>query len=536
MGTAMTSQSMIRSLVRHIAGVPGVVDGYVQLCDLFGRPPLYDSGWRRLHSWLEELERSAPLANELEGQRVFFFSDLPFWVDYSLAVAVLLLARGASIDFAWLPHATFDSEVPPTIGYPFWFRSAARMHGRNLHPRLSLIDLEKMPTAQETPEMREIASQQAYMDVSYLVLRERIDLERKPRDRVAFEFRRQRNLDALLRVAPLLKKNRYDRVLLGNGLVLEYGAIYSYVKELGLPISTYEVPGNGTLVASKGQVLMMDLTEEWKLDEPHIVSPERHARIQSLIEKRQLPNPEEVGLGFVQLVPKSPPDEIRARLRLVPDKPLVLICPNCPFDAAYNIEGKRHFKAMWEWLEKTVRFFLNRTDCQVVVRSHPGELYYNAPETTASLMREYFPDLPAHIHLVLADDPISTYSLMDMADFGVVYWSTTGLEMAMRGIPVICGVPAAHYNGKGFTIDSENVEDYYSTIERILRNPAAFRLNARQVELAWCYADIYFNEWPQPFPWAAGRRFWKNLNEWPIRRMLTAEGNAAFGNALMKLF
>lgn len=50
--------------------------------------------------------------------------------------------------------------------------------------------------------------------------------------------------------------------------------------------------------------------------------------------------------------------------------------------------------------------------------------------------------------------------------------------------------------------------------------PVASRLTARQVELSWCYADVFFNDWPKPFPWSVGRKFWSDLKEWPISRMV----------------
>ncbi len=93
---------------------------------------------------------------------------------------------------------------------------------------------------------------------------------------------------------------------------------------------------------------------------------------------------------------------------------------------------------MTEWLQRSVQFFARRPDVQLVVRIHPGERYLKGP-SVAQVVREALPELPAHIHLVEAADPINTYDLVEIADLGLVYTTTVGMEMAMSGVPVIVG-------------------------------------------------------------------------------------------------
>jgi hypothetical protein len=529
------STSLPYKLSKRIAKIPGVVETYVQINDIFGRSPRFDSCWRKLLGWLKELERAQAGGGcaTKPGKRVLFFTDLPTHVDYSLAMAVLLLSRGVRVDFAWLSHAGPQDDVGKTIGYPYWRRSGDRMHGRELHPNLRLIDLTKRDPVSSSSMMREIATRQAQDDTSYVLLRERIHPESDERDRAVLEYRLCRNLDAMTRVASLLRENKYDRVILNNGAILEYGAVYRFVESEGLPITTFENQNNGTIFISDGaSVMSMDLSKPWSDDEPHILTDERRLRVQRLIEQRQRPAPRKVTLEYLQLAEVTSAEQTRSQLKLPLNQPIALMCPNCAFDAAYYVKGKRSFSAMWQWLVDTVAFFIDRTDCQLVVRSHPAEAYYQTGETTASILKEYHPHLPTHIHLVMPEDPISTYALMDIASLGLVYWSTTGLEMAMRGIPVVCGVPAVHYNGKGFTFDPENRDEYYRIIDRILHDSEAARLTPRQIELARCYADVYFITWPKPFPWRPGRKFWPDIKEWPISRVLSTEGEMKYGEMI----
>ena len=88
------------------------------------------------------------------------------------------------------------------------------------------------------------------------------------------------------------------------------------------------------------------------------------------------------------------------------------------------------------------------------------------------------PQIPAHIHLVEAADPINTYDLVEIADLGLAYTTTVGMEMAMSGVPVIVG-GKTHYRGKGFTLDPASWEEYYELIDKVLSDPQQHRLTQR---------------------------------------------------------
>ena len=74
----------------------------------------------------------------------------------------------------------------------------------------------------------------------------------------------------------------------------------------------------------------------------------------------------------------------------------------------------------------------------------------------AEVVRQALPELPDHIHIVQAHDPINTYDLITVSDLGLVYTTPVGMEMAMSGVPAIVS-GATHYRGKGFTLDPENL-------------------------------------------------------------------------------
>ena len=69
-----------------------------------------------------------------------------------------------------------------------------------------------------------------------------------------------------------------------------------------------------------------------------------------------------------------------------------------------------------------------------------------------------------NLTVIPGDSPISTYSLMDAADKIIVFGSTTGIEAAYWGKPVIC-LAAAFYKDLNVVYKPESIEDLWRLIE-----------------------------------------------------------------------
>jgi hypothetical protein len=190
------------------------------------------------------------------------------------------------------------------------------------------------------------------------------------------------------------------------------------------------------------------------------------------------------------------------------------------------------FDTMSEWLRALIDFFREKDQMQLVLRAHPGELSLGTRQTCEDTVRAVAPYLPPNIRFIPPHGDVNTYSLMRVADFGLVFNSTAGLEMAMRGIPVVMPV-RAHYGGKGFTIDPTDREEYFAAIDRLASGPRMPRLTSDQARLAWCYFDLYVHSWPVDFPWGlASLR--DDLGEWPVERV-AFEGWPRFGETFERL-
>jgi capsule polysaccharide export protein KpsC/LpsZ len=172
-----------------------------------------------------------------------------------------------------------------------------------------------------------------------------------------------------------------------------------------------------------------------------------------------------------------------------------------------------------------VRYFASHPEVQLVIRIHPGELITKAP-SVADLVHKVLLSIPENIHLIPADAKVNTYDIVEIADLGLVYTTTVGMEIAMSGVPVIV-VGNTHYRGKGFTIDPDSWETFFTMLNQVVANPAQYRLSQAQVEQAWNYAYRFFFEYPHPFPWHLVH-FWKDLETWPLSRLLGDDGLASY--------
>jgi len=120
-----------------------------------------------------------------------------------------------------------------------------------------------------------------------------------------------------------------------------------------------------------------------------------------------------------------------------------------------------------------------------------------------------------------------------VADLGLVYTTTVGLEMALRGIPVIVA-GKTHYRNRGFTQDPNTWVDYFKVLNRLLLNLKESRLTDTQMELAWKYTYLFFFKYPLPFPWHMVFRE-KDFNEISLDAVLSPDGRKQYGRTFKLL-
>jgi len=162
-----------------------------------------------------------------------------------------------------------------------------------------------------------------------------------------------------------------------------------------------------------------------------------------------------------------------------------LIFPNVPWDAAL-MNADVGFNDIYDWLFHTINLFQDKTNYQLIIKIHPSEVkVMESKKTVLDYLEEKFTNFSDNINIIPSDTEISPYSLFPFVDIGLVYNGTVGLEMAIKGIPVIVA-GNAHYSKKGFTYDILKKEDYSKILFKKLESLPD------QKELASIYAYFHF--------------------------------------------
>ncbi len=185
----------------------------------------------------------------------------------------------------------------------------------------------------------------------------------------------------------------------------------SAARYAGIPVVTYEFgEQRGRIwLAQDAEVMRQETNNLWQRRQDKPLDSGQQEQIRSLFASRQRAD---LWANFSrrwQGQPSQGGEQARLDLGLN-SRPLVLLAANVIGDSLTL--GRQVFtKSMTEWLQRSVAYFAARPDVQLVVRIHPGERYTKGP-SVADVVSQALPELPAHIHLVAAGDPVNTYDLV----------------------------------------------------------------------------------------------------------------------------
>jgi hypothetical protein len=457
--------------------------------------------------------------NAPKRKKLLLFATLHYWVEQAAMIGLALRGLGHEVTIAYLPYSDWRKELNPfdlRRQDLYTKRVLAQMDG--LVESVSLLDTR--PAASLPAELEMAVETASAFDTMYTLQVEDFD-----RDSELYRLRLRMNRSAALSALALLQVERPDAVLVPNGLVTELGVFYQVARQLGLQTVTYEFNDQREQIwLSQNEIVMRQNTDAlWVARGNNPLTEAEREEIAALEDARTSAKKYGKGTRFWQDVASMGGDQLRKTLGL-DERPVALLATNVLGDSLTL--GRNAFaSSMAEWITKTVQYFAKRDDVQLVVRVHPGERLMKGPSMLGVIERAV-PQQPANIRVVGPDEKVNTYDCMEIAGLGLAYTTTVGMEMAMRGVPVVLA-GNTHYRGRGFTFDPTSWDEYYATLERLLSDLPAHRLSLEQVETAWNYAYRFFFDFPMSFPWRL-MHFWKDVDIWPLGRVLSDEGQSEY--------
>jgi hypothetical protein len=342
-------------------------------------------------------------------------------------------------------------------------------------------------------------------------------------------MREERNLDIAGKMYQFLSSYQPDVVIVPNGTIQELGVVYRVARYLNIRTVTYEFSDQRQRIwlAQNDEVMRQETDDLWQAKKDKPLTDEQLEKIKSLFMARQHATLWENFARMWQGTPAQGGEQARKVLGL-DDRPVVLLATNVLGDSLTL--GRQVFtRTMAEWISRTVQYFAGRPDIQFIIRVHPGEVLTHGL-SMMDVVHQVLPKLPEHIRLIGPKEKVNTYDLIEVADLGLVYTTTVGLEMAMNGLPVIVA-GQTHYRDRGFTQDPDSWVTYFKLLGSILEKPQEYRLKREQVQAAWAYAYRFFFDYPRPFPWHLVR-VWEDYKVRPISYVFSPEGRAEYADTL----
>jgi hypothetical protein len=439
-------------------------------------------------------ERSTPVVDVL----VLTMRDWAVHVHIEAILAKALQLRGAHVRFltcggglgicdrvnTWegppMPCRSCTKYVNDALSAHGHQWSALRDHGSDEDgwPDLDTMSYEQLRavTYRELP-LGEIVQ----IPVTWFLLAEPID--RDPLGPMTFRAFLRSARAIVDRASAALDANPPDRVLMLNGTFLFEAIIWELCRRRGIPVVTYE---RGHIVDSflfaleepAGFANLEDVWPEWR-EVP--LSAEESNMLDVYLDDRRF------GRRASDVYWQ------RARFDVSDERPVgrrAVMFTNLVWDSAV-VGQDVAFESIVDWIVCTIDVFERRPDDELIIRVHPAEEKLSGRESRVTMqaaVAERVPDLPPNVRFVSSGDPISSYALMDGADIGIVYSSTTGLELALAGTPVVVAAKT-HYRGKGFTVDVSSPAEHVTALEAMLDDPARYQPD---VEAARRYAHLFF--------------------------------------------
>jgi len=285
-------------------------------------------------------------------------------------------------------------------------------------------------------------------------------------------------------LAHSLDQLRPDVVVALNGLFFFESIALELCKQRGIPAVVYErgfLPG--TLLVHQGHPdTLLDIPDEVWMGDDMTLTADEEEELDRYLEDRRF------GRRTMDMYWKR-----GTRHEMADAKSggrTVAAFTNLTWDSAV-LGQELAFSSIHDWLVGAVEWARDNPEHELVVRIHPAEVKLPGKQTReplAAYLRQRVHPMPANVLILDAEDPTSSYVLMEACDVGLVFSSTAGLELAVFGAPVIVA-GRTHYRGKGFTIDVSSPEEFRAALDAVVADPAAF---APDQALARRYAYAFF--------------------------------------------
>ena len=263
----------------------------------------------------------------------------------------------------------------------------------------------------------------------------------------------------------LLSQRRFDVVVAHHGIYTPQGAIARVAEETATRLVTWHPSyRRGRVIFEHDQTyhrgMISEPIERWR---SRPLSATQRADLESYLASRMTGSQD--WITFQRRAPQNR-FELERTLGFSFEKPTFLLLGNVAWDARLHYEQSA-YGDMIKWAKDTVEWFAARSELQLIVRCHPGEVLTSPraqDRLDFSLLDAFGGELPENIKVLSPEDEVNTYALAAQSKAALIYNTKMGVELAAAGMPVIVAGDA-WIRGKGFSYDASSPEEYRTLLE-----------------------------------------------------------------------
>lgn len=286
-----------------------------------------------------------------------------------------------------------------------------------------------------------------------------------------------------------------DRIICHNTFYYMWKILGIESKKRHINYYTYSMGGlQGSWVYQMNEPASeVNISSTWKTWKNHILTEGQNKKLDNYIFQRKRGDTIILDTTKPLKSEKNVDSENYLIRQLDKRKPVFLLATNICWEASARNKDVQ-FKNMIEGTIETVRYFIRHPEYQLIVKAHPGEIYPGLPVSTHQVIKEIrkvFPSLPSNIILLEPHVQVSIYDLISLVSVLIVYTSTTGIEYAIKGVPVITFGKSC-YTDKGFTYDSNSRKEYFSLIPKVLIEGKRDSITKERIRLSRLFFYFYY--------------------------------------------
>jgi hypothetical protein len=268
-------------------------------------------------------------------------------------------------------------------------------------------------------------------------------------------------------------------VVVFNGMFYPEAVVHRVAERKGIRVVTHEVgvrPLSAFFTEGEATAYPIELPDTFEL------TPLQNQKLDQYLAERLKGHFTMAGIRFW---PKITPLGHQVLDRLSSFKRMVPVFTNVVFDTSQP-HSNVVFSDMFDWLDQMFEIMKEHPETLFVIRAHPDE--YRRGKRSRETVAEWVADRSiqnlSNLVFIDADDPASSYELIERAHVVMVYNSTIGLEAAMMGKAVVCG-GKARFTPFDTAYQPVSREAFREQTERLLNSetpnvPVHFRINARR--------------------------------------------------------